>query len=463
MRFFGTCARLELLNLQRMDQEPANNPQQGQRMLAAIVFTDVVGFSTLAGIDEAKAIRLLDRDTTIIRGISQQHGASLVKGTGDGVLICFGSAVAAVQAAIDIQAAIRVQNEKLAGSEALRHRVGVHLGDVMLLPNDVIGDGVNIASRLQHEAKPGGIAISDAVYAVVRGKLPFKATNVGPRNLKHIVETVNVWMIPPQEDPAPVSAPIHPQSVKGFELEPRQETNPAGLRLVAIALGIGACIAALIFLAKLVEIQNSKRDLVAKPSSEKATPAPKRDAVPNSDGKEPSMDGSSASASPANQTQGEPSAGGNQPAEPAPSDEVTRLTAEYEFDSAASILDHQNDRERHATRIQRLRRLGEFKRWLEGGIAGCTYARPLMVRGGGEASDRDYELWTSDGAMHVRLQEGDVKDIVLRDMEPRELLRMTAAIFKKEGASANERANIGARARDFAIEMKLGKLPDGLE
>ena len=139
------------------------------------------------------------------------------------------------------------------------------------------------------------------------------------------------------------------------------------------------------------------------------------------------------------------------------------MTAEYEFDSAASILDHQNDRERHATRIQRLRRLGEFKRWLEGGIAGCTYARPLMVRGGGEASDRDYELWTSDGAMHVRLQEGDVKDIVLRDMEPRELLRMTAAIFKKEGASANERANIGARARDFAIEMKLGKLPDGLE
>ena len=402
-----------------MDQEPANNPQQGQRMLAAIVFTDVVGFSTLAGIDEARAIRLLDRDTAIIREISQQHGASLVKGTGDGMLVCFGSAVAAVQAAIDIQAAIRTQNEKLAGSEALKHRVGVHLGDVMLLSNDVIGDGVNVASRLQNEAKPGGIAISDAVYAVVRGKLPFKATNVGPRNLKHIVETVNVWMIPPQDEPAPVSAPIHPQSIKGFELEPRQETNPAGLRLAAIALGIVACIAALIFLAKLVEIQNSKRGPVEKPSPVKASPAPELETTSNPAGKQPSADDSSASASSADQTQGAPSSGGNQTPEPAASDEVTRLTAEYEFDNAASILEHQTDRERHATRIQRLRRLGEFRRWLEGGIAGCTYARPLMVRGGGEAGDRDYELWTSDGAMHVRLQEGDVKDIVLRDMEPR--------------------------------------------
>lgn len=446
-----------------MDQEPANNPQQGQRMLAAIVFTDVVGFSTLAGIDEAKAIRLLDRDTAMIREISQQHGASLVKGTGDGMLVCFGSAVAAVQAAIDIQEAIRLQNEKLPSSESLKHRVGVHLGDVMLLANDVIGDGVNIASRLQHEAKPGGIAISDAVYAVVRGKLPFKATNVGPRNLKHIVETVNVWMIPPHEEPAHLSAPIHPESIKGFDLEPRQETNPAGLRLVAIALGIVVCIAALVLLAKLVEIQNSKRGPVAKASSDKTAPVPKRDTTPSPGGEKPSAEGSSASASPANQTEGAPSSGGNPPPEPAASDEVTRLTAEYEFDSAASILEHQTDRDRHATRIQRLRRLGEFKRWLEGGIAGCTYARPLMVRGGGEAADRDYELWTSDGAMHVRLQEGDIKDIVLRDMEPRELLRMAAAIFKKEGASANERANIGARARDFAIEMKLGKLPDGLE
>lgn len=431
-------------------------------MLAAIVFTDVVGFSTLAGIDEAKAVRLLERDTALVREICQRHGSSLVKGTGDGMLVCFSSAVAAVQAAIDIQEAIRLQNEKLPGSEVLKHRIGVHLGDVILLPNDVIGDGVNVASRLQHEAKAGGIAISDAIYAVVRGKLPFKATNLGPRNLKHIVETVNVWMIPPHDEPAPVGQPIHPATVPGFSLEPQREPNQSGLRLAAIAVGIVLCVAALAFLGKMVANVNANgQALKPSPNSVAAKKQEKSSDSNQSPSESPvTGSGSSTEASKPANSEGDP---GQQSPEPPPTDEVAGLISNYEFDTAADMLDRKEDRGRHAVRIARLRRLGEFRRWLEGGISGATYARPIMVRGGGEATDKDYELWTADGAMQVRLQDGDVKGIVLRDMEPRELLRLSAAVFKRENASANERANIGARARDFAIEMKLGKLPEGFE
>ena len=453
-----------------MDQDAGQQqiPAQGQRMLAAIVFTDVVGFSTMAGIDESKALRLLERDTVVIKDISQRHGAIVVKSTGDGMLMCFASAVEAVQAAIEIQEALRVQNEPLASPEVLKHRLGVHLGDVVILPNDVVGDGVNIAARLQSEAKPGGIAISDAIYAVVRGKVSFKATNLGPRNLKHIVETVNVWMIPPHDEPVVVGKPIHPETRPGFVLEPQKEEGPGGMRLLAVILGIAICLAGLAFLINWMNAANrnakpleAKHRPVTEPTNESVAEKP-GDTPANPDGT-PNTSGTLGSPNTTASTGGNGTPIPSNPSEPPVDDEISKLASNYEFDTAADQLERRADGAAQGARIVRLRRLGEYRRWIEGGIAAATQTRPILVAGGGMDSDKDYELWTVNGAMSVRLQDGSVQPVTLQKLEPRELLRITAAIFKKEGASANEKANIIQRARDFAIEMRLGKLPDGLE
>lgn len=447
-----------------MDHE--GNQPQGQRMLAAIIFTDVVGFSTLAGVDESRALRLLERDSAIIKSIADRHGASVVKGTGDGTLICFASAVEAVQAALEIQEALRAQNESLGTGEALKHRLGVHLGDVVVLANDVIGDGVNVAARLQSEAKPGGIAISDAVYSVVRGKVSFKATNLGPRNLKHIVETVNVWMIPPHDEPTVVPKPIHPDSRPGFVLEPQKEDSPKGLRLAAILIAIVVCVGLLAYVVNVANTANrNAKPLVqsTKPSSEPTSVEQGEASNPartqeNSAVSSTSGDGTSSGTSNANESG---SAGTS--SEPPVDDEIAKLAADYEFDTAADQLERRADAGSQADRLKRLRRLGEFRRWLEGGIGSATETNPILVRGGGSPADKDYEIWTSQNQMSVRLQDGSVQNVSLRKLEPRELLRITAALFRKEGASPSERLNIVQRARDFAIEMRLGKLPDGLE
>ncbi len=432
-------------------------------MLAAIVFTDVVGFSTMASMDEAKALRLLERDTAIVRQISEVHGAIVVKSTGDGMLMCFASAVEAVQAAMEIQEALQNQAAGLPTTEVLRHRLGVHLGDVVILPGDVVGDGVNVAARLQNEAKPGGIAISDTVYGVVRGKVNFKATNLGPRNLKHIVETVNVWMIPPSDEPVPVGKALHPPTQPGFELDARRDDSPTGGRLLALLVGIVVCVVGISVVAMMLNNANQNLKSPTLANAGKTNPAPATTgeipAVSPPDGTQvPTTTAGANGATP-------PAAGTRTPGttEPPIDDEIAKLAADYEFDVAADQLERRADATSQSARVTRLRRMGEFRRWLEGGIANATETSPLLVRGGGAPSDKDYEVWTATGKTYVRLQSGEVESVSLRKFEPRELLRITGAIFKRENASASEKLNILQRARDFAIEMRIGKLPDGVE
>lgn len=166
-------------------------------MLAAIVFTDIVGFSLLMGRDEAGTLAALERDFMNMEAICRAHEGLVMKRTGDGLLMRFMSAVEALQASIEIQEFIREQAKGLSSSEVLEHRIGVHLGDVMVTENDVVGDGVNIAQRLQTEAKPGGICFSQTVYDVVKGKMKVQAMNLGPKHLKHLIDPVVIWAVPP--------------------------------------------------------------------------------------------------------------------------------------------------------------------------------------------------------------------------------------------------------------------------
>jgi class 3 adenylate cyclase len=167
----------------------------GQRQLAAIVFTDVAGFSSKTEADEEKTLRRVKEDLKLLTSLSAAHNGKVVKTTGDGLLISFGSAIDAVSFALEAQGKISARNETLSAIERLEHRMGIHLGDIFISESDAMGDGVNIAARLQSEAEPGGICISQTVYDVVKNKLAIRAVAIGPRELKNIREAIYAYRI----------------------------------------------------------------------------------------------------------------------------------------------------------------------------------------------------------------------------------------------------------------------------
>jgi class 3 adenylate cyclase len=207
-----------------MESRPPTPPGPGQRSLAAIVFTDVVSFSARMQADEETTLRLLKRDFDAMREICTQHQGSVLKTTGDGLLLYFSSAVQAVACALAMQRTFAEQAKTRPATDCLTHRVGIHLGDVFVNDQDVMGDGVNIAARLQAEAEPGGICISQTVYDVVRNKLALHVTRLGPRELKNISQSIPIYKLlleaqtmggaepepAPVEEPAPAPTPGRP-------------------------------------------------------------------------------------------------------------------------------------------------------------------------------------------------------------------------------------------------------------
>ncbi len=167
----------------------------GQRQLAAIVFTDVAGFSSKAEAEEEKTLHRVKDDLKLLTSLTAVHNGKVIKTTGDGLLLSFASAIDAVSFALDAQRKISFRNESLPSSERLEHRMGIHLGDIFISESDAMGDGVNIAARLQSEAEPGGICISQTVYDVIKNKLAIRAVALGPRELKNIREAIYAYRI----------------------------------------------------------------------------------------------------------------------------------------------------------------------------------------------------------------------------------------------------------------------------
>ena len=177
-----------------------------QRRLAAIMFTDIVGYSRLMGADEARAMRLLDRHDAILGEQVRAHGGEILKKMGDSVFASFDSATSAVRCAIAIQQALARHNEAADPQECVAVRIGVHLGDVIERNGDLFGDGINVAARLQPLAKPGGVCISNAVYQAVLKSVDPKPILVGEVELKNIVERHVIYEFPPLYDSPVVDA-----------------------------------------------------------------------------------------------------------------------------------------------------------------------------------------------------------------------------------------------------------------
>jgi TolB-like protein/class 3 adenylate cyclase len=186
------------------------------RKIAAILVADVAGYSRLAGADEDRTLSRLRglRSDLIDPAIAAHHGR-IVKRTGDGSIIEFRSVVDAVRCAIEVQNGMVERNTGLPPERRIEFRIGIHLGDVVEeADGDLMGDGVNIAARLEGIAKPGAICLSEDAYRQVRGRLDLAVSDLGPTQLKNIAEPIRVYSLevgaPAQTKPAPPPAPEKP-------------------------------------------------------------------------------------------------------------------------------------------------------------------------------------------------------------------------------------------------------------
>ena len=165
------------------------------RRLAAIFAADVAGYSRLMGLDEAGTARALREHRSAADPLVAQHGGRVVKTTGDGVLIEFGSVVGAVECALALQRLTAGRNAGIPGERRMEWRVGIHIGDVLVEGDDILGDGVNIAARLEAIAEPGGICVSEDAFRQVRGKVEAEFADIGEPSLKNIARPVRVYRV----------------------------------------------------------------------------------------------------------------------------------------------------------------------------------------------------------------------------------------------------------------------------
>ncbi len=169
--------------------------QHVTRKLAAILAADVVGYSRLMGADEEGTLRTLNECRAVIAARITAHQGRAFGGGGDSVMAEFASPVEAVRCAVEIQEDIEHRSAELAEDRRMRFRIGVNLGDIMVEGDNLLGDGVNIAARLEGLAEPGGICISDSIYQQVRNKVPFGYENLGEHSVKNIAEPVTVYRV----------------------------------------------------------------------------------------------------------------------------------------------------------------------------------------------------------------------------------------------------------------------------
>ncbi len=178
-----------------------------KRRLAAILAADVAGYSAMVERDEEGAIAAFKGCLAVLTPIIAKHGGRVVKTMGDGLLVEFTSVVDAVASAQAMQCRIAERNGDLSEDQVMRFRIGVHVGDIVVDDEDILGDGVNIATRLEGQAEPGGVAVSGRVHEDVAGKLDLTFDDLGLRELKNIARPVHVYALAPEDAPTPPRSP----------------------------------------------------------------------------------------------------------------------------------------------------------------------------------------------------------------------------------------------------------------
>ncbi|MGF9764415.1 tetratricopeptide repeat protein [Microvirga sp. 0TCS3.31] len=236
-----------------------------ERRLAAIFAADVAGYSRLVEQDEVGTLRTLTAHREIMDKLIAEHGGRIANTAGDSLMAEFPSAVDAVQCAVAVQETLAQAGHDTPEEHRLQFRIGVHVGDVMVRGSDLLGDGVNIAARLEGLADPGGVCLSDAAYGYVRRVVPFTFSDLGPQKVKNIEEPIRTYSwkeTPSERSPAESKPLVAPSSKPSLTILPFKDLGEDREHLY-FAEGLREeIVAALLRFSGLVVIPNgSPRDL----------------------------------------------------------------------------------------------------------------------------------------------------------------------------------------------------------
>ena len=199
------------------DKLPVNDRPPLERRLATILVADVFGYSRMMQVNEERTVEIFRGHREIFDELLRQHHGRIFNTAGDAVLAEFPSAVEAVRCATEIQTALRTRNEHLPEEQRMWFRIGINLGDVILQGSDLLGDGVNVAARIQTIAEPGGVCISGSVYDQIQNKLTLQFVSMGERNFKNIVQPIRTFSIADANGTA-IPVALEPKRPKGRKI-----------------------------------------------------------------------------------------------------------------------------------------------------------------------------------------------------------------------------------------------------
>ncbi len=399
----------------------------GHRALAAIVFSDIVDFSARVGQDEEQALKLVRRDLDIMKGICEKHDGQVLKTTGDGLLMFFSSAVQAVACAQAIQEGFAEMEKKLSAKNTLKHRIGIHLGDVFVSETDVMGDGVNIAARIQAEAVPGGICISQTVYDVVKNRLEIKTTYLGPRELKNIRDAVPVYRILLAAQGAEAVPPPKPE-------------KPAGgmPRWAKVTLYVIGALVLLNILGKIVR-RNRKPDEKKPPAAEATTP-PEVETPPET------------------VTPAVPDKPQKPPRKVDPSHERQQLARKYDFEGMVEWVKNQEDLKgtpRGENLIQRYEKLASLFRWFDREMDRYSKLNPLRVGIPNRAAGNVVEVWKSPDGRYGVKRGNNVQTLKIEELKPPVAAAAIRDAIRQSNIGKVHQSKLGGALLLFVSEYKL--------
>ena len=236
-----------------------------ERKLTAILCADVHGYSRLMGGDEEATLATLTAHRKIIDNLIEQHHGRFVNSAGDSVLAEFASVVEAVNCAVDIQTALKTENAKLPPERRMEFRIGINLGDVMVEGDQIYGDGINVAARLESLADPGGICISGTVHEHVDKKLALNYQDLGAQRVKNIADPVRVFRVLPEPGAA--------------RTRKTQRVQRKYLRRGAFSLGGLAIIAAAILLVEHISLKPPRTSASIPPAQSPALALPDKPSI----------------------------------------------------------------------------------------------------------------------------------------------------------------------------------------
>jgi len=167
-----------------------------ERKLTAIMFTDIVGYSKIMSTNEKIGLELLDSQSELVLPIIKNFNGKVLKKMGDAFFVDFSSSINAIECSVKIQKALKDYNFSKDSEKKLLLRIGLHIGDVFIKEDDLFGEGINVAARLEPLAEPGGICMSQAFYDSVKVKSDFSAVRVGDVALKNILSKYTIYKIP---------------------------------------------------------------------------------------------------------------------------------------------------------------------------------------------------------------------------------------------------------------------------